>query len=222
MATEPFPLRNQRPPVDGGRPDGSGPAREWLWARMLRWRSDRAQLLDMDVRLLADAGLTREDVLRGTPFASEQRVTRPDGGSTGLTALGRVGTLEARGWALKLYAVAGRRAEEPLAARVFRAALADIRSEPQLGFAVLRQPRAEEALLPGDRLALIAWWWTGELLTRAGFLASSSGKPPCRLPGCSMDDTELELLAGESSAWRRHVLGRGRPDTDAYLSEDCA
>lgn len=48
--------------------------RLWLAAqvdryrRAQRFRSDRRHLLELDARLLADVGLTREDILRNVPF----------------------------------------------------------------------------------------------------------------------------------------------------------
>ena len=45
-----------------------GPSGESAWTRVLRWIDDCGRLTDLDDRMLRDIGLTREDVLRGTPF----------------------------------------------------------------------------------------------------------------------------------------------------------
>jgi uncharacterized protein YjiS (DUF1127 family) len=47
------------------------PTRETLWARCMRWLSERRQLAhlqEMDEHMLRDVGLTREDVIRRMPF----------------------------------------------------------------------------------------------------------------------------------------------------------
>lgn len=49
-----------------------GPSGESAWARVLRWIGDRGRLTDLDDRMLRDIGLTREDVLRGTPFKRDE------------------------------------------------------------------------------------------------------------------------------------------------------
>ena len=48
----------------------AGPAREGAVARALRWAKDRRRLSELDERLLRDVGLTRGDVVLGTPFVA--------------------------------------------------------------------------------------------------------------------------------------------------------
>ncbi|WP_158537350.1 DUF1127 domain-containing protein [Humitalea rosea] len=54
-----------------------GPRHETACARAWRWLLDRRHLADMDDRLLRDVGLTRQDVLRGLPFAAADGPQRP-------------------------------------------------------------------------------------------------------------------------------------------------
>ena len=64
----------------------AGPVRRvqlWLeaqrhqWHRAPRYFADRRHLLELDVRLLQDVGLTREDVVRGLPFLHGAEGTTP-------------------------------------------------------------------------------------------------------------------------------------------------
>jgi uncharacterized protein YjiS (DUF1127 family) len=67
----------QYPDLSTMRPDDYAvfycvaPTRETLWARCMRWLSERRQLAhlqEMDEHMLRDVGLTREDVIRRMPF----------------------------------------------------------------------------------------------------------------------------------------------------------
>jgi len=138
-------------------------------------------------------------------------------------ALRRIGTLIARGWRAKLYALAmeaaGLRSEDLAAAgRVFRAGIAGPDTAPVAGFALLR-PGA----LPGS-LVLSAYWWEGDTLNRTVRLLPGCGGPPRRPDDAGRvgNIDEVLLIAREAVAWRRYVGEADPPSLDAYLAECCA
>jgi len=150
--------------------------------------------------------------------------TMPPQTAPGTGTLRRVGTLSARCWQAKLYALAveaaGLRPEDLAAAeRAYRAGIAAPGTARVAGFALLRL--GDE---PGS-LVLSAFWWEGATLHRVARMLPGCGSPPRRPSDVAErigDVDEVLLMAREAAAWRRCVLDADMPSIDAYLAECCA
>ncbi len=142
----------------------------------------------------------------------------------GTGGLRRIGTLSARFWQAKLYALAleapGLRPEDLTAAeRAYRAGIAAPSTTRVAGFAMLRL-----CVEPGSLVLMVFWWEDSVLHRMVRTLPGSGGAPQRRGDEAERigDTVEVLLMACEAVVWRRHVLDTDTPSVDAYLAECCA
>ncbi len=223
--------RRSRAPSPPSLP--TGPCRENVWARALRWIADHCHMTETDDHVRCDAGLAREDVARGVPFGRYEAFRRTQSslparviGLEYSAGMRRIGTLDARDWRLKLYvpAVADsslRPEDKAAAARAFRAVVAEPRAASVSGFATLRMLHSAEMPMPAGMLALTTWWWEGAILHRLGLLLPVGGGPVRRAHESMSDVPEILLVASECRAWQHLVLDAEHPDLAAYFAKDC-